>query len=403
MRKQVIKIAFGSTALALSLSFSFQNAYGAVSSLNSIADFDSIGSPIAPSFMSKTIAPSINQDLLNSYVDLDGNHKLRGGNLDSSILFVDAEDYKVPKSPIADKTVASFSMDEVLRATTMVEASCEFALYSDTLPFAEKLQREGSRVEYFGRNDKDGGIFVTHKDGTAHLVYRGSSNLDNWVQNANILNETEDDGGRYHRGFYKGYDKTSDQVWAMIDAFAQYQGLTRAQALGKITVTGYSRGGAIATIFSDVARRKTGFAPRTVTFEAPRALHKYTAAEYNVAAKSKTLNIAQKHDPVHYANFSAFAGDAHVGQKMYLPLDKNHFPHVLRGFSNALHAMEQVGKLKGSNGRIYEFEAYKEDRDHSKEKDHSVQAYVESAIGAVRSVYNGISSAESSAWGAVKS
>lgn len=297
--------------------------------------------------------------------------------------FVELGDDTAFVSPLAGIRIASFDIDEIKEAEMAVNASYEYKgdYKKYTHETREALALKGSKVDYFGDDYGDGGTFITHADGTAHLAFRGSSNWDNWFKNGGLKN-IYFNGGKYHGGFFEGYRSTKGAVWNLIEKFAASQNMDIPTALNKITVTGHSRGAAIATVFSDVTRRDHGVAMRTVTFEAPRALHKHTAAEYNLNAKDVTLNIAQKDDPVHYVNFAGFAGDAHVGQKLYLPLHKCTAPHLINGFSEALSAMQTHGSIS-ADGRTYKFEAFQENRDLASEEDHSIQAYVERAGYAV--------------------
>lgn len=285
------------------------------------------------------------------------------------------------------KKIAGFTNSEIHAATKVIDASYEFAVYSDDFPAAEALLQQGSRVQYFGMNDADGGVFVTHKDGTAHLAFRGSANLNNWYENTKFSMVNTNEGGRYHTGFYNGYRTTKEEVWGMIEQFAALKQKTVADIIANdLVVTGHSRGGAIASVFSDIASRKYLVTPRTITFEAPRALHKKTAARYNSNARNKHLSIAQSTDPVYYVNMAILSGAKHVGTLACIPTDDTVVSslarwHTCGSVNTVLDQMTNLGCYTDSSGNVYLLDEYNaKQRNLYAETDHSLQAYAESAV-----------------------
>ena len=263
-----------------------------------------------------------------------------------------------------------------------------------TVSFVKTLKKEVTWYETTFEN-QDTALFVTQEDGTAVLSFKGSDRLQTWLSDLNALMTDHKDGGRYHTGFLNMYNEMEDSLWNHVMNFAENNGYSTKEALNKLTVAGHSRGSGAAQVFADIARRKFGVAVKTTLFAAPRALHKHTAAEYNEAAKDKTLNFAQAKDPVYYAALSAFNGGAHIGNEVFTALDKNLYPHMMDGYrnmANMMHGFEEVVENPGkANQTKYKFEAYeKAPRDLASETDHSVQAYAESAISGVKSVANPI-------------
>lgn len=232
--------------------------------------------------------------------------------------------------------------------------------------------------------NQDTGIFFEKADGTAELAFKGSDRANTWASDFNPVMRNHENGGRYHGGFLTMYEELAPQIWQSISKFAANNNYTVEEAIRKIRVSGHSRGAGAAQVFSDIARRITGVAPETILFAAPRALHKHTAADYNAQAKDKTLNFAQAKDPVHYVAFSALNGGAHVGNKVFTALDNAIYPHMMDGYRNMANMMHNFEKVSqdplNENLPTYSFKAVEENRDLASEKDHSVQAYVESVI-----------------------
>lgn len=328
-KKRIISFVFGSTALATSMCFlPLADAFGTAVMMPSFeADNITLSTPAK--------APTLT---IPSYI-IDGAIEEVKGVLAAQKAKNAAEDFVVVEAPEVPK-LAGFTMESVLNAVEIVKSSYEFAVEGSDFSATEALQANGAKVSFFGRNDKDGGIFVDNNDGTGYIAYRGSSNGNNWLQNLNGFCTDEDQfGGRYHAGMLKGYEKTSYQVRSFIEQFANKYGYSFKEAIDHLTLTGHSRGGGIALIAADMIRRESGVAPSVVTFAAPRVLAGKTAAEYNDVAKDKTLNIAQRKDPVHYANASVLFGAKHVGSKAYIDLAKGFLAHQMGGYEAILKKM----------------------------------------------------------------
>lgn len=197
-------------------------------------------------------------------------------------------------------------------------------------------------------------------------------------------------GGRYHGGFLTMYKELEASAWNLIMNFAEKNGYSVKEAMAKITITGHSRGAGCAQVFADIAQRKTGVVSPMITFAAPRALHKKTAGDFNELSKDNYLNILQAKDIVGYAAFSALNGGAHIGHKMYLPVDGKSWIHQMGGYRKMLNTMHVIGEVKrevsSTVGNTYKFESANanEDRDLLSETDNSIQAWVETGIEVVK-------------------
>lgn len=433
-RKRLISFLFGSTALATSMSFlPLADAHAHVqtehvdvlqefegySTKSSLHGLDSIVDiqDLKTSLVVDSKTPEIDPNLLMSRV-AGGFGQLVDYSSDEETVDIEGEGYELisgggylPRSDSdldlrrnIDEKVGVFTTTDLRDAARHAQAVYDYANpeanndikkfkeEGSTVSFVKTLKKEVSWYETTFEN-QDTAMFVTQKDGTAVLSFKGSDRLQTWLSDFNALMTDHEDGGRYHTGFLNMYKEMETSLWDHVRSFAKVNNYSIEDALNNLTVAGHSRGSGAAQVFSDIARRKYGVAVKTILFAAPRALHKHTAAEYNEAAKDVTLNFAQAKDPVYYAALSTFNGGAHVGNKVFTALDRDLYPHVMDGYrnmANMMHGFEAVVENPDKDNQTqYRFEAHEEaPRDLASEKDHSVQAYAESAISGVKAAAN---------------
>ena len=272
------------------------------------------------------------------------------------------------------KRVGKFTTRAVLDALRYAKASYKY-INAGLNPNIKELTGEGSVVHFISKLDEkpsrmaaalenqDTALFVEKTDRTAVLAFKGSDRLNTWLSNFTASTiESQYKTGKYHTGFFSMYKHLEEQIWDRITKWKDKHNYTIKEALKKLVVTGHSRGGAAAIIFSDRARRYSGVSPKTITFGAPRALTNKTAIEYDKYAGGNTLNISQVKDPVHYLVFSSITGLSHVGLKLYLPLDTAYYPHILNGYESVLCILDQFEEVSEYPSDPlypkYKFEAY---------------------------------------------
>ena len=306
----------------------------------------------------------------------------------------------------ATTKVGAFSIDDGIEMARYAQASYAFANPEESADI-QRFIREGSKVYTLKPlkkdvswtettiENQDTGIFVERADGTAVIAFKGSDRVNTWASDFNPVMVNHADGGRYHSGFLTMYNELEASMWNHIMNFAEKNGYSIEEAMEKITFTGHSRGAGCAQVAADIASRKTKTVSgkrtvsKMVTFAAPRALHKHTAGEFNEAAKDKHLNILQAKDVVGYAALSSLNGGAHTGHKVYLPVERDSWIHMMSGYRKMLNTLKFMGEVKrdpnSKTGNTYRFESANADekRDLLKEKDNSLQAWVESAGNAV--------------------
>ncbi len=120
------------------------------------------------------------------------------------------------------------------------------------------LRRAGLREGVFhSRAGTHGAVVVPvddAPDATSYLVFRGSSELRNWLTDFDTVTVAWPDGGRVHRGFVRALDR----IWAELEPALD-------DAPGRVAFCGHSLGAALATVAA--ARRR----PEALyTFGSPR-------------------------------------------------------------------------------------------------------------------------------------
>ncbi|KAM3127265.1 hypothetical protein pb186bvf_020633 [Paramecium bursaria] len=109
---------------------------------------------------------------------------------------------------------------------------------------------------YVGYNANRGAIF---------FVFRGSENIQNWIENIDFVKSSFNDecNCKVHSGFKDAYLTLKAQVFEQFDIYR------KQYPTAQIHVTGHSLGGAMATLLAvDIAR--LGFQVRLVTLGSPR-------------------------------------------------------------------------------------------------------------------------------------
>ncbi len=388
MKKRLTALLLGSSALAISMSFlPLADAHA-----NPFVDSDDQNTELH----SKTVSPSFEDTMQVSMIAHGYDNLFEDVSDDES-----APSYK----PIEERENPNAQVGNFTTADAVEMARYAQAAYSFVNPEKSKdIQRfinEGYKVYTLKSlkaevswaettlENQDTAIFVERKDGTAVLSFKGSDRLNTWLSDFNPIMRNHENGGRYHGGFLTMYNELEASAWNHIMNFAKKNGYSTEEAMKHLTITGHSRGAGCAQVFADIAQRKTGVVSPIITYAAPRALHKKTAGEFNELAKDDHLNILQHKDVVGYAAAAAFNGGAHIGHKVFLPVDGGSYMHMMSGYRKALNTLHAVGEVKRDvNSRIgntYRFESANanETRDLLSETDNSVQAWVETGIEAV--------------------
>jgi hypothetical protein len=98
-----------------------------------------------------------------------------------------------------------------------------------------------------------------NKDNTAWLIYRGTSNLQEWIQDFTYNQVPYKNWGLIHEGFWNIYKNTRDKILHEL----------HAMKAKKVIVSGHSLGGGVA-ILTGVDLYQSGYDVEIYTFASPR-------------------------------------------------------------------------------------------------------------------------------------
>ncbi|MFM9111027.1 MAG: lipase family protein [Prochlorococcaceae cyanobacterium] len=166
-------------------------------------------------------------------------------------------------------------------------------------------------VHGFSKNSAQAAV-VEHTDYLS-LVFRGTDQLADWIDNLNSFSEQALFGG-FHRGFLHSVQ----DLWNPL--FQCYSELNQKKPRA-LFVTGHSLGGAMATVASSILIHHDEGFTSTYTFGQPRAVTRDTARVYSVAANSKTFRFQNNNDIVTRAP-ARVMGYSHVGTFLYITQEK---------------------------------------------------------------------------------
>ena len=132
------------------------------------------------------------------------------------------------------------------------------------------------KLFHFLRESEPFGFVARAADGDAHLVFRGTDSLDDWIENAQL--EQTDYGlvpgyGKVHKGFHSLYRSMRDEVHAQLAALG---------SINRLWVTGHSLGSGLSTLaVPDLLQ--AGVSPQLLHYNlaSPRVGDSDFAAAYN--------------------------------------------------------------------------------------------------------------------------
>ena len=159
-------------------------------------------------------------------------------------------------------------------------------------------------IEFFSSSDKSlqGFAGYSAKDNAVFLSFRGSSNIQNWINNIKTdqVSYPGCSGCYVHRGFYDNYRNVYDSAKSALKKVrSAHQG-------AKIMITGHSLGGALAALSSVSIKKDVGSVAEVYTFGEPRIGNKnladYLAKQSSI---SRVINYADvvPHLPTMTFNF----------------------------------------------------------------------------------------------------
>lgn len=185
---------------------------------------------------------------------------------------------------------------------------------------------------------------VPIKDLALAIVFRGSSNTSNWINNLKAAHTRHmpvayrPQGGTVHFGYEFAWTGLCPQV---VDMMERRRCETRYMP---IIVTGHSRGGALA-MRSSIDLTKRADVRSVYTFGSPRWCDKVAAREYDMVLGRRTFKIVNNNDVV--PSLPPWrAGWQHVGRMVYIDRKGRVHPdvHTRPFWDRALGALAHLGK-----------------------------------------------------------
>lgn len=121
------------------------------------------------------------------------------------------------------------------------------------------------------------------------IIFPGTASLRDWRTDAKILKTDWDgEGGKAHRGFVEAYRSVGSQICVYL----------RDYGAERVTLTGHSLGGALATLCADVVADMGLEIEGVYTFGSPRVGNRTFARNYNEDLAHVTYRIVNARDPV---------------------------------------------------------------------------------------------------------
>lgn len=284
------------------------------------------------------------QSIIESQIQ---KQKLQDSILSDSTVLVDS--IKRPQTvQVPQSKVAGFTIDDTINYAELAHLAYINVgnPRDDKFSTIEKMQAEGNRVQFFGTEAENSGLVITHKDGRISVVYKGTNSARNVATDAWFNFAIDDETGlRCHNGIMKGFYRTKDQVFAILEQIAQSRGKTMIELLNDdVTGVGHSLGGGLTQMFMAYALKKYGATVKAVTFATPRIFDVATSEELDASYHNRYLNVMQVTDPVPGIALG-IAGYKHFGTKLHIPYSKEDWQHKMSGYMNALKAMS-FGPIK---------------------------------------------------------
>jgi hypothetical protein len=193
--------------------------------------------------------------------------------------------------------------------------------------------------------EEKGLAYTTEINGEKTLVlsFRGTSNFNEMLSDANFFNKNVTIGGlnlNVHSGFYNVFQDMKSQIHDLIENSMAEGNVKR------VLITGHSLGGGVASIAAPYVKQLSSVPVDLVTFEAPKAFDKDSAAKVKkVLGPDNVIRIADENDIVTKVGHGVWTG-GHVGVAQ---TDWN----VIHGDSiGSYHSMDRVVGNMALQGRL---------------------------------------------------
>jgi hypothetical protein len=201
---------------------------------------------------------------------------------------LDSKQQRIYNAAMAAET-AYFSAGEMVAGCSGVPELLGVDKYSTLL--APNSWLFGS---YASSYEEKGLVYTKEINGenTLVLAFRGTSNFNEWLSDANFINKKVNIGGQslnVHRGFWNVFNEMQKPITQLVENF-----ITRGD-VKRIIVTGHSLGGAVASIAAPYLRASYDIPVELTTFEAPRVFDRKSTTKVEEMIGSD--NITRLIDP----------------------------------------------------------------------------------------------------------
>jgi Lipase (class 3) len=283
------------------------------------------------------------------------------------------ERHKRPES--LPKMLAGYNLAEVIEAAEIatlayypMSTPAERDLYKDYFNFMDqhnsdvmgpaargsgiKGNQKGTIIHLhpFGTEKEQSGFIAEMSDGRVYVSYKGTDSLRNMATNAwGTFAYDSLTGHRCHNGIMKGFYRTKDQVFNILEGIAQRnKGANKAGATleallrDKVVATGHSLGSGLKDMFIAYVQSQYKVSAAAIGFAGPRVFDTVSAQEIMEGYAGKTrgnLRVWQKGDPVPIIAFGLL-GYKHIhSASLELPNIGVTALHIMKGYTDVLNAM----------------------------------------------------------------
>jgi len=184
--------------------------------------------------------------------------------------------------------------------------TCYFCTFNASITSGFVMQQEikGILSDTFG--------YVGYRGKTAEVVFRGTTNIDNWIANADFAHVSPYSNiptAFVHQGFYEDYKSMKGAVQSALNSVIAHQNVT------EVYFTGHSLGGALATLAAYDLAPSLRIPSNVYTYGSPRVGNQvFTDAWYKLFPNS--IRVTNMDDPVPHLPPTAL-NYHHVAQEVW--------------------------------------------------------------------------------------
>jgi hypothetical protein len=200
---------------------------------------------------------------------------------------------------------------------------------------AAKYRAQGYQVNYFSTDAETSGM-IMFKDKKVIVAYHGTESMRNVATDlwGNLVTSSFA-YGRFHQGFYKGFQKTWDEVYSVIHTYARQHNYNMSEL--QMTFTGHSLGGALAGIGATRwAEMISADNVSVISFGAPKFCDTEAARRIEKLFSSRIVRITQHGYDVVPGVGPGIMGYTHVGLNLQVIAENWSDMHIMSAYNRLL-------------------------------------------------------------------